>query len=391
VEEAIEVGERAVTMARRLGDPGLLSHALNNVGLAKSDGELPGARELLEQSLRVALDAGEVEHASRAYVNLAWHLIDQLRIDEALALLEDGIELAQDAEFVAFLRYLRMTRGIAALARGDWDDAETFAEWGLDSADPTRCAALTVIGRSRARRGEPSAVAALEEAFLIAERIEEPQRLAPVSAALLEAAWLRGGPGSVELSQAAQRVLPWYDQIHRRATRGMAADVGYWLRLAGHDVAIVDTDRPYAHLAAGRWREAAEGWERAGCPYERALALASGPSADDLLLALSILDSLGAVPLASYVRTRLRELGVARIPRGPAPSTRDNPAGLTDRQVEVVGLIAQGLTNAEIAARLVLSVRTVDTHVAAILAKLEAPTRKDAAQRAQALGMLASE
>jgi DNA-binding NarL/FixJ family response regulator len=79
---------------------------------------------------------------------------------------------------------------------------------------------------------------------------------------------------------------------------------------------------------------------------------------------------------------------VARIPRGRVRSTRDNPAGLTERQTDVVRLLAEGLTNAEIAARLVLSVRTVDTHVAAILNKLDAKTRRDAATRARGLGLL---
>jgi len=108
-----------------------------------------------------------------------------------------------------------------------------------------------------------------------------------------------------------------------------------------------------------------------------------------VLEALATLDALQAEPLARRVRLRLRELGVARIPRGPVPSTRDNPAGLTERQTEVVRLLADGLSNAEIAARLVLSVRTVDSHVAAVLDKLNARTRREAADRAVALGLVA--
>ena len=54
----------------------------------------------------------------------------------------------------------------------------------------------------------------------------------------------------------------------------------------------------------------------------------------------------------------------------------------------MIRLLSEGLTNAEIAARLVLSVRTVDTHVGAILTKLDAKTRRDAAVRARALGLL---
>jgi DNA-binding NarL/FixJ family response regulator len=75
---------------------------------------------------------------------------------------------------------------------------------------------------------------------------------------------------------------------------------------------------------------------------------------------------------------------VSRVPRRPLPRTRANPAGLTDRQVEVPGLLADGLTNAEIADRLVVSVRTVDHHVAAILSKLNVGSRREAA-RAYAL------
>jgi DNA-binding NarL/FixJ family response regulator len=153
-------------------------------------------------------------------------------------------------------------------------------------------------------------------------------------------------------------------------------------------VPINDSEHPYMLLAHGQWREAAEAWGRAGCPYEQALARTQSADPADLLAALAALDALGAEPLARKVRLRLRELGVSRVPRGRVQATRDNPAGLTERQTDVIRLLSEGLTNAEIAARLVLSVRTVDTHVGAILNKLDTKTRRDAAVRAKALGLL---
>jgi DNA-binding NarL/FixJ family response regulator len=67
------------------------------------------------------------------------------------------------------------------------------------------------------------------------------------------------------------------------------------------------------------------------------------------------------------------------------PGTLTNPAGLTDRQLEILRLVATGLSNAEIAHRLVVSPRTVDHHVSAILQKLSVPTRRDAAAQAAEL------
>jgi DNA-binding CsgD family transcriptional regulator len=75
------------------------------------------------------------------------------------------------------------------------------------------------------------------------------------------------------------------------------------------------------------------------------------------------------------------------VPRGPRPATAANPAGLTSRQAEVLRLMAAGLSNAEIAARLVLSGRTVDNHVSAILRKLGVRTRGEASARAAGLGL----
>jgi DNA-binding NarL/FixJ family response regulator len=85
----------------------------------------------------------------------------------------------------------------------------------------------------------------------------------------------------------------------------------------------------------------------------------------------------------------MRDLGL-RVPQGPRESTRGNPLGLTARQLEVLSLLAEGLTNAEIADRLVVSPRTAEHHVAAVLMKLGSTTRRDAARRAADLGLAVS-
>jgi DNA-binding NarL/FixJ family response regulator len=137
---------------------------------------------------------------------------------------------------------------------------------------------------------------------------------------------------------------------------------------------------------AGDWAGAAERWRSLGAPYERALELAASDRQPELLEALAVLDRLGAEAAATLVRRDLRRMGVSHLPRRPRPRTRANPAGLTDRQLEVLALLAEGLTNAEIADRLVVSVRTVDHHVAAILAKLGVGSRREAARAAATLG-----
>jgi DNA-binding CsgD family transcriptional regulator/tetratricopeptide (TPR) repeat protein len=381
--EAIAVGERAVAMARDVGDAGLLSHALNNVGFGYWDQGDPRGRPLLEESLAVALDAGEVDHACRAYVTISWHLNDELAFEEARRILRDAIDLADEAEFLGFLRYLHLTRAMINLNTGAWDEVDSDAEWALNAQPIMRCPSLTVLGRLRVRRGQAGGDELLAEAWEIAQRLGEPQRIAPAATALAEAAWLRE-----DTSDVASVVAPIYLDIRDHSTPANAAELGYWVRRAGAPVPMAESDHPYALLAAGRWREAADRWQRAGCPYEYALALADSPDPADMLAALSTLDALGAEPLARRVRRRLKELGVARIPRGPVPSTRDNPAGLTQRQVEVVRLLADGLSNAEIAEHLVLSIRTVDTHVGAVLTKLDARTRREAVARARSLGVI---
>jgi len=138
----------------------------------------------------------------------------------------------------------------------------------------------------------------------------------------------------------------------------------------------------------GDWRRAARAWERLGCPYEQARALADGELPAQLA-ALEIFDRLGAAPAAAALRQRMRGEGVRRIPRGPRATTRQNPFGLTLREMEILGCLANGLSNGRIGARLHVSPKTVDHHVSSVLAKLGAATRGEAAQIAREQHLLA--
>ena len=182
------------------------------------------------------------------------------------------------------------------------------------------------------------------------------------------------------LERAVTATHPW-----------VAGELACWLQLAGAPVpapAVAVAAEPYRLLLAGDWRAAAGAWQALGCPYQQALALARGDQDEALLEALALLDGLGARQTGQRLRRQLRRRGSLRVPRGPTRATAANPAGLTGRQVEVLGLLAEGLSDAEIAARLSLSTKTVGHHVSAVLAKLGVGSRRQAAAAAHRLGVV---
>ncbi|MGN6812164.1 MAG: LuxR C-terminal-related transcriptional regulator, partial [Thermomicrobiales bacterium] len=148
-----------------------------------------------------------------------------------------------------------------------------------------------------------------------------------------------------------------------------------------------------AHAAAERHLDAAMVLADAcAAPYERGLTLlaiaelrvAAGNPTDvavPLAEARATFADLGAAPALA----RADALVARRAAAAPAPAAL--PFGLTAREAEVLSLVAQGLSNAEIAARLFLSVRTVEQHLRAVYAKLDAPSRTAATRLAIVHGL----
>jgi DNA-binding CsgD family transcriptional regulator len=214
----------------------------------------------------------------------------------------------------------------------------------------------------------------LERAQAIGESVGDLQWLAADAAAGAECAWLEGRHAEIgPTTQAA------FELSLRQRAPSFIGELGLWRWRPGLlDEPPAEAGEPYSHQIAGDWTRAASYWRENGCRYQAALALADSHDGKALRQALDELQALGVRPAAAIIARRLRELGERGLPRGPRPKTRANPARLTARELEVLRLLTEGLRNAQIAERLVLSGKTVDHHVSAVLRKLEVRSRGEA-------------
>lgn len=374
--EAVRWGTRAIALAESLGDVETQVHALNNVGTALLEAQDEQGRTYLERSLHLALERGWEEHVARAYTNLACSAASNRDYSRARRPLQDGLAYCREHDLDSWRTYLQAWQARVSFEQGRWDEAAEEAMCILNQSRlpaALKIPALAVLGWVQVRRGNEGSVPLLEEAYTLALGTGEIQRIAPVAAARAEAAWLGGNQQQclIEARTGYELALTYPDPWK-------LGELSIWMwRAGGLSSAPASIAEPFQQLISGNWRRAAELWAQIGCPYEQALALAAG-DAEARCQALMLFERLGAHPAAAMVRRGLRQEGIAGIPRGPRPSTRTNRAGLTSRQLEVLELIGEGLSNAEIASRLFTSPKTIEHHVSAVLAKLGVHSRAQA-------------
>ena len=386
-------GSRALAVAEQLNDIEALVYALTNIGSAELDRGEDSGHDKLERALELAQQHHLEDHAGRIFNALTMRLLTTMRpmrrrrLSECESQLAAGLEYCRERGLDTWRLYLETCSALLQLDYGHWDEA---ADGGASvlrdphSASVARNLALIVCGLVHARRGDAEAAAQLGEARTLAESTEELIRIGPSAAAGAELAWLNADLEKVvevtdsALALAVDRAVPW-----------VAGELAVWRWRAGvRDQLPADlVAEPYALSIGGDWSNAAERWREIRCPYEAALALADADDEGALRRAFEELQALGARPAAAIVGRRLRQRGVRGIPRGPRAPTVENPAGLTAREVEVLALIAEGMRNAQIADRLFVSEKTIDTHVSSILRKLGALTRGEAAAQAARLGL----
>ncbi|MBX6751749.1 MAG: AAA family ATPase [Micromonosporaceae bacterium] len=392
--EAIDYAQRAQGVARTIGATEVISEALNTEGCCRSALGQAWTDQLTE-ALQIALTHGHPVAAARAYTNLNGLFFDKRRFDEAERYFIDGVRYCDDHDIPTYASCLRGNQAMMLDRTGRWDEAETLCAELLDQvvSPENRLFPLLTLALIRARRGQAGAAGALDEAMALAEGIGG-MRLVVANLARAEVHWLSGEPSAAQraLDAASAKsdlvdprtwgeIAAWRQRV-ARATMGVSSSMANGA-VGGPD-AIAE---PYRTLLDGAAQQAAQAFLEMGCPYEAALALVDTDEEEAMRRALGILMDLGATATARLVRHRMRRLGLRSIPAGARAATRAHPAGLTPREREVLALICAGRTNAEIARHLFLSVKTVDRHVSAVLAKLGAPTRRDAAAKASELGL----
>lgn len=387
IDACLEHARLALEVGERFGDAWIAGHARVTIGSAIARRDLDQGLSSIQDAVEAARRDGLHEVAARGLNALVYRSHTWNRHDLVERYIDAAIEYCAEHTQDLWRINVQAVAARWALDRGRWDDATAHALAVID--DPrespwTHHEALCVLALVRTRRGDPGARDAHAQAVAVGVPPEERLAHVDLAAAGAEIAWLERSPNDVD-SVTEAMLAASAEQGDREAT----ARLLFWRRLAGLDVGVPPGDSgPYALALSGRWQEAAAEWTRLSCPYEAALALSQTGAVEWLRQAHAQLQQLGARPLATVVARELRALGVRDLPRGPRATTKANQAELTTRELEVLRLLDEGLRNAEIADRLVVSRRTVDHHVSAVLRKLGASNRGKAVAIAVELGLL---
>jgi DNA-binding CsgD family transcriptional regulator len=375
----------AVSVARKLGDDRAMAWALSTKAhLMYSRGD-DGGMALMEEGLRSAERAGDHWGEVRALRNMAGMYGDVRDLARA-------VDFSQRALSTA-VRYDLRSMEVGQLAmqsefllwQGDWAAAESAATAALGSNPSVEQLAWRVLGGIQSRRGRHEAGTVIHRMWSMVQPASGSYVIDPAAAALAEYLWL----SEEDEPELVERLTEILDEGIALGTPWPSGAFAFWMwKLGLLDFVPDGTADFYGWIIAGDYKRAAAFWHDRGIPYEEGLALMHGDDTEQIE-AVRIFEQLGATATADKVRRTLAARGVI-VPRGKAHSTRQHTAGLTARQSEVLDLLAEGLTNAQIADRLFVSHRTVENHVAAVLMKLDVPDRQAAVAVGRDQGIIAS-
>jgi DNA-binding CsgD family transcriptional regulator len=374
-DSALAWGERTIAVGAQVGAADLDLDALLTMGIAEAIAGQGTAR--LERGLERALASGAEDSVARAYGALGFAATRRRDLHAARRWLDTGIGYAKERDLDGRLLYLLGWRASVSACEARWDEAAADADAVLrhPSARLSRVWALITLALVRARIGDPGVWTLLDE---VAELIrgEAPQKLAATAVVRAEAAYLGGDAGR---ALAETGTIP----VSELLDRWIAGSLAVWRRRTGGEAEVTgEVPEPFALELAGEYRAAADWWSEHSSPHDAAMALAGSDDEEELRRSHEAFLAIGAKPGAAVVARKLHGLGVRGVARGPRATTREDPAGLTRREREVLKLLGEGMTNAEIAGRLVISEKTVGHHVSSILGKLGVRSRYDAAKLA---------
>jgi ATP/maltotriose-dependent transcriptional regulator MalT len=442
--DARERLEESLAIARSIGARSEEAQALNYLGGALAFlGDYPGAIERLREAVRIARESGAETRGLSQYENLSEVLSEAGQLEHARDVAVGGVAVARDIGLQRSYGLVLMGRGaLCAVALGRAAEADELTRSALELGEETFFAfnVLEARGRYELVRGDLDAADRyLTPVEAMAARIGDPMWTGPIAAARAELELWRGRPQpAVEIVASTLALAPerqclqHTSELHAVGARALAdlavgaparhqdaaasADAAALLarledRLSrafplGATPARVKADialcRAEVRRAAGdpdseAWSSAIAAADASG--YASRRTYARWRSAECLLErsererahvvlreAAGIAVSIEHQPLTRQIEALARRARLS-IPSPPSPASPGDQFGLTPREIDVLRLIADGLTNKQIAATLYISQKTAEHHVSRILGKLGVHTRAGAGSLAHQLGI----
>jgi DNA-binding CsgD family transcriptional regulator len=378
-DAAIEFAEKALELSREPSPTRCT--ALISVAVVRNETSYPDGNRLLTEAKEMATLLGLQREWWWAQLNLILGAAANKDIDLARAYNEETrTEIGDDDLAVTSFHISKVAE--LAILNGDYKTAESTLESLGRSADDSVWWMAWSRALLQVRTGAPAMMSSARHFKLLAVTLDEPHPIFHAATTWAELLFVYERTDaeitSKNLETLADLVafdIPWW-----------IADLALWLWLDGHIDRIPERAADPVHwIANGDWEKAARWYAKKGLPYEQAVCLNLGDQ-PARLVAVEVADRIGASALSAKFRRRLRADGVKRVPPRPRIEERQGRLGLTGRQDQVLSLLAERMTNSEIAERLFISPRTVEKHVAAVISKLGAADRRDVVSVARDAG-----